>query len=149
MLWIAVTLALLSEPLKDPESAPAPDFAWLSGAWARMGETERSEEIWSAADGTVMTGMNRTLREGRPTAFEFMRIELGPAPAFIAQPCGGPPVRFTLIDHGPNQALFANLDHDFPTHIAYARQGDVLTARIWGARGETEAIIWRWTPRGA
>ena len=132
-------------------SPPAADFAWLAGHWSRDSETRRSEEIWTGADGALMTGMNRTVRTDGRTSFEFIRIEFAPAeggpPVYIAQPGGGPAVRFTLIERGERSAVFANPGHDFPTHIAYARNGETLTARIWGADGEAEAAGWSWTRR--
>ncbi|MEQ8435741.1 MAG: DUF6265 family protein [Oceanicaulis sp.] len=133
-------------------AAPPPDFAWLTGHWLRETETLRSQEIWTEADGAVMTGMNRTVRADGRTAFEFIRIEFAPdgggPPVYIAQPSGAEPVRFSLIDHSSTSATFANLDHDFPTHIAYDRDGDTLTARIWRTDGEADAIGWSWTLDG-
>jgi hypothetical protein len=80
-----------------------------------------------------------------------VRIEFAPQdggpPVYVAQPSGGDPVRFTYVAGDETSALFANPDHDFPTHIAYARDGDMLTARIWGPDGEGEAIGWRWSLR--
>jgi hypothetical protein len=141
--------AVLAMMLQAAE--PAPDFSWLTGHWVRTSETRTSEEIWTAADGALMTGMNRTVRADGRTSFEYVRIEFAPAeggpPVYVAQPSGGDAVRFTLVEHGETSALFANPDHDFPTHIAYARDGDMLTARIWGPDGEGEAIAWRWSLR--
>ena len=126
---------------------PAPDFAWLTGHWLRETETRHVEEIWTSADGALMTGMNRTVRSDGRTAFEYMRIEFSDPPVFVAQPSGGEPVRFTWVEGGEASALFANPGHDFPTHIEYARDGDTLTARIWGPDGESNAIGWSWTLR--
>ena len=140
-------IAALALSLQAAE--PAPDFSWLTGRWVYEIETRRVEEIWTDADGALMTGMNRTVRADGRTSFEFIRIEFAPseegAPVFIAQPSGGAAVRFSLIDHDQTSAVFANPDHDFPTHIAYARDGDTLTARIWGPEGESEAMGWSWT----
>lgn len=125
-------------------AAPPPDFDWLEGHWILEHGTGHGEEIWSGADGTLMTGMNRTVREGAPTSFEFMRIEFTDPPVYIAQPAGGAPVRFDLWEHGERRAVFANQEHDFPTHIAYERTADELTARIWGADGEAEGLTFTW-----
>ena len=130
---------------ETPGVEPQADLSWLSGWWSRETETARSEEIWTDADGALMTGMNRTVRADGRTNFEFLRIEFGPPAVYIAQPSGGAAVAFPLVEHGDQSALFSNPDHDFPTHIAYSRDGDVLTARIWGADGESQALEWRWT----
>ena len=142
-------LAALTLQAVKPAAEPAPDFSWLTGHWVRASETRASEEIWTAADGALMTGMNRTVRVDGRTSFEYMRIEFAPRdggpPVYVAQPSGGDPVRFAYLEGGDASALFANPDHDFPTHIEYARDGDALTARIWGPNGEGEAAGWRWT----
>lgn len=149
---IALASSLALSPAEAGSATEAADFSWLTGHWVRASEARRSEEIWTAADGALMTGMNRTVRRDGRTSFEFIRLEFTPAhggpPVYIAQPSGGDPIAFTLIEHGKTSAVFANQDHDFPTHIAYVRDGETLTARIWGAEGEAEAIGWRWTLRG-
>lgn len=141
--------AVLALTLQAAE--PVPDFSWLSGHWVRDSETRTSEEIWTGADGALMTGMNRTVRADGRTRFEYVRIEFAPPdggpPVYVAQPSGGEAVRFIYVDGGDASALFANPDHDFPTHIEYARDGDTLTARIWGPEGEGAAISWRWSRR--
>jgi hypothetical protein len=139
--------AVLAVTLRVAE--PAPDLTWLTGHWVSESDARRSEEIWTDADGALMTGMNRTVRADGRTSFEFIRIEFAPQdggpPVYIAQPSGGEGVRFALIEHGAASAVFANPDHDFPTHIEYARDADTLTARIWGPEGEDEAIGWAWS----
>jgi len=140
---------VLSLQAAEPAGDAAPAFSWLTGHWVRETETRRSEEIWTNADGALMTGMNRTVRADGRTSFEYVRIEFasqeGGPPVYVAQPSGGDPVRFTYVAGDETSALFANPDHDFPTHIEYARDGDTLTARIWGPEGEGEAIAWRWS----
>ncbi len=140
MLILAAALSLQAG---DPE----PDFHWLSGHWVRETETRRLEEVWTSADGGLMTGMNRTVRSDGRTAFEYMRIEFTDPPVYVAQPSGGAPVRFDWVSGDEASALFANPQHDFPTHIEYARDGDTLTARIWGPDDEGQAITWSWTLR--
>jgi hypothetical protein len=139
----ALMLSLIAALTLQAAATP-PDFAWLEGHWRSEHQSGYSEEIWSGADGTLMTGMNRGVRDGAPSSFEFMRIEFTDPPVYIAQPRGGEPVGFVLSEHGASRALFANQEHDFPTHIAYARTGNALTARIWGADGEAEALIFTW-----
>ena len=42
--------------------------------------------------------------------------------------------------------LPTNPSHDFPQHIEYRREGDVLHARIEGAEnGESKSVEWSWT----
>ena len=128
------------------QTAPAPsDFSWLSGTWTYEIEGQNSEEIWTRADGAMMAGVNRIVRADGRTGFEFMRIEFTETPTFVAQPSGGAPVRFPMVYSGVNTVVFSNPDNDFPTHIAYQREGNVLAAQIWGAQGRDQSVSWRWT----
>lgn len=86
-----------------------------------------------------------TVRNGR-SGFESARI----APltdgglAYFAQPGGAPATPFRLVDSGPQRAVFANPDNDFPHRIIYERAGDRLTARIEGADDdENRSVQWR------
>lgn len=145
MLTLCLAFAMQTA---EPATDAAPDFTWLTGHWVRRDDFRYVEEIWTEADGGLMTGMNRSVLLGDRTSFEFMRIEFTDRPVYIAQPSGGEPVRFELVDHGDQYAYFANPDHDFPTDIVYAREGDTLTARISGPPyGPDNAVSWLWTLR--
>ena len=82
-----------------------------------------------------MLGMSRTVRQGRTVAFEFMQVrehaEAGLV--FIAQPSGRPPTTFRLLKLGAAEAVFENLEIDFPQRVRYARLSDShLAASIEG-----------------
>ena len=138
MLTFLLALTLQSAPTGS-------DFSWLTGTWTYEIEGQSSEEIWTKADGNLMAGINRIVRDDGRTGFEFMRIEFGATPTFVAQPSGGEPVRFPMIFSGANTVIFSNPDAGFPTHIAYQREGNVLAAQIWGEQGRDHSISWRWT----
>jgi hypothetical protein len=137
MLAILLALTLQTAPATT-------DFSWLSGTWTYEIEGQSSEEIWTKADGQLMTGMNRIVRDDGRTGFEFMRIELSATPTFVAQPSGGEAVRFPMVYTGLNTVVFSNPENDFPTHIAYKRDGNILAAQIWGQEGREESITWQW-----
>ncbi|HBV13458.1 MAG TPA: hypothetical protein DEB60_10095 [Brevundimonas sp.] len=130
-------------------ATPAPDLSWLAGYWLDCSGGREASETWSDPRGGLIVGHTVTVRNGR-SGFESARI--GPLPdgglAYFAQPGGAPATPFRLIDSGPQRAVFANPDNDFPHRIIYERPdgplGDILTARIEGADDdENRSVQWR------
>jgi hypothetical protein len=126
-------------------ASPAPDLSWLAGYWLDCSGGREASETWSDPRAGLIVGHSVTVRNGR-SGFESARI----APmkdgglAYFAQPDGAPATPFRLIDSGPQRAVFANPDNDFPHRIIYERAGDVLTARIEGADDdENRSVQWR------
>lgn len=133
MKKIALTLLLSTLP------------GWMTGTWRSTTGDAVSEEIWSAADGTVMTGMHRDLAPKKKTWFEFLRIESRDGnPVYIAMPGGQPPTEFPAVRVGPSSITFENLKHDFPQRILYWRDGKQLCARVEGGDGKGQQ--WCWAP---
>ncbi|MFT3912874.1 MAG: DUF6265 family protein [Anaeromyxobacteraceae bacterium] len=148
--WIVgVTLLAMGEAPKVP-APEVPDLSFMQGSWCGGSDGATEEEVWLAPRGALLLGMHRDVRPGRPTSFEFLRIELAPGrTAYVAQPQGRPPVRFLLASHGPRFVLFANPAHDFPKRIRYERvDEDRLTASVdAGADGKKEQrFTWRRCP---
>lgn len=137
---IAVAASLIQAQVQAP-----PDLSWLAGYWLDCSNGREVSETWSDPRGGLIVGHNVTLRGGR-VGFEAAHI--GPTPdgglAYYAQPDGAPPTPFVLIAHEPGRAVFENVENDFPTRILYARDGEVLTARIEGEiNGQPRAVNWR------
>lgn len=124
--------------------ALAGDFDWLTGHWRSEDGGKVSEEMWTNGEGGVYFAVNRSLRDGKTGAFEFIRLTTGVDAAYIAQPGGGAPVAFPLAEHSANRAVFLKPDHDYPQKIAYERDGNRLTATISKADG-SDAASWSWT----
>ena len=128
------------------QAAPAqPDLSWMAGYWLDCSGGREASETWSDPRAGLLVGHTVTVRNGR-SGFESARI----APltdgglAYFAQPEGAPATPFRLVDSGPQRAVFANPDNDFPHRIIYDRAGDVLTARIEGADDdENRSVQWR------
>jgi len=126
-------------------ATPAPDLSWLAGYWLDCSGGREASETWSDPRAGLIVGHSVTVRNGR-SGFESARI----APltegglAYFAQPGGAPATSFRLVDSGPQRAVFANTDNDFPHRIIYERAGDRLTARIEGADDdENRSVQWR------
>ncbi|GAA0778884.1 DUF6265 family protein [Brevundimonas olei] len=126
-------------------ATPAPDLSWLAGYWLDCSGGREASETWSDPRAGLIVGHSVTVRNGR-SGFESARIATlkDGGLAYFAQPGGAPATPFRLMDSGPQRAVFANPDNDFPHRIIYDRAGDVLTARIEGADDdENRSVQWR------
>jgi hypothetical protein len=125
--------------------APAPtvrDFGWLAGHWCLSARGEFVEEHWLMPRGDMMLGSSRTVRDGKTTSFEFLRIVFQPAVSYVAQPGGASPTSFALTASGAEWARFENPQHDFPTRVEYRRVKSGLHAEIAGpGAGGKEQVI--------
>jgi hypothetical protein len=133
---LGIALIILSA---SPAGTAAPrqdvaSLAWMGGEWVEEKEGGWTQEIWSRPRGGVMLGTSLTGRGERAGDYEFIRIAAGEdgTPTYFASPRGAAAVPFRLISASPGQAVFENPKHDFPTRIAYRREGDVLTATVSG-----------------
>jgi hypothetical protein len=115
-------------------AADLKDLAWFSGPWVLTKGERTVEEMWLAPSGGAMIGAGRTIRNGKMTEFEFLRIEQrGEELFYIAQPNGRPPTEFKAVKVSADEVTFENLQHDFPQQITYTRKADgSLTARVQG-----------------
>ena len=113
-------------------AATIDDLAWLAGNWTREADGRWTEEGWTAPRGGVMLGHSRSGIADRLREFEFLRVEAGAdgVPVYLAQPGGGAPVAFRLVQRTATSAMFENPAHDYPQRIAYVRDGEQLTATI-------------------
>lgn len=142
-LKIAIPAALLLLAAAGPSAADegptvtVSDLAWLSGCWAPLDGEPGSGEQWTTPAGGTLLGMSRTIRDGKTVAYEFLQIrETEPGKlAYLAKPSGQPGAAFTLVRHAQNEAVFENLEHDFPQRVIYRLDGEgVLRARIEGSQ---------------
>jgi hypothetical protein len=119
---IAVIAALV---LTDTAAAEVSvnDAEWMSGCWKFDGGQPGSGEYWTPPAGGSLFGISRTVRDGRTTAFEFMRIveteddDL----ILIASPAGQATTTFVLESLSDDEIIFTNPDHDFPQRVGYRR----------------------------
>jgi hypothetical protein len=128
LITLMLTPTLSSEPLDH--------LAFLSGCWALQSGTVAVEEQWNRPAGGLMLGTSRTLRAGRAVFHEFIRIEQKGNDVFYTPRVGSaPPVSFRAVKLTAEEAVFENLEHDFPQRIIYRKGDGSLPARIEGSVG--------------
>ena len=131
----SLTVFLLAGSTAQAAPPDLSRLAWLSGCWQGEGAEAGSGEQWTPLAGGTLLGVGRTVRNGRTVAHEFMQIraQQDGRLAFLAQPSGQRPAAFPLLHLGEAEAVFENLQHDFPQRVVYARDGSgKLQARIEG-----------------
>lgn len=137
-----LTAALAAALIQTAPAAP-PDMSWLAGYWLDCSNGREQSETWSDPRAGLTVGHAMSL-SGTRVSFEVAQIGAGPQGfAYFAQPRGAPPTVFVLSESGPNRAVFANPENDFPTRIIYERDGDALHARIEGEmNGQARSMEW-------
>lgn len=119
----------------EPGRPKIEDLAWLAGCWAADGAEPGSLEVWMPPAGGSMLGMSRTIRRGKMSAWEFIRIaqQDDGSIEYIAKPHNQEGASFRLISTDAKALTFENATHDFPQRVIYKLAGDgVLQARIEG-----------------
>jgi len=124
---------LLFAAVSPAAETPARTFSWLSGHWCGGSADELIEELWLPEEGDIAVGVGRTVKAGKTTSVEFMRIETRDGEtSFIATLPGQEPTKFRLTGSGADWARFENPLHDFPTRIEFRRTPSGLHAEIAG-----------------
>ncbi len=121
---------------------------WMTGHWRAETNGQVSEEIWTDGAGGIYFAVNRTIKAGTVTAFEYLRIETQGGLAYIAQPQGRPATRFDAVQIDKNRIRFFNAENDFPNYVEYVRDGGKMTARIWSADDESDSLSFEWALLG-
>jgi hypothetical protein len=142
-LLVMVAAALLSLPAAPAAPADPPrgvdDLAWMSGCWMQTRPDGFVEEHWMKPAGGTLLGMSRTVKGGRTTEWEFLRVaEEGGRLAYVARPSGQAENVFPLktLSDTPSEVVFEDAKHDFPQRIIYRRNADgSITARVEGEIG--------------
>jgi hypothetical protein len=131
---IAVALAGGCDTRALAQTADLP--RWIAGCWSGERGGERFTERWAVGDSATLLGVAHTLKDGKLSAFEFLRIVVrGDRLVYIAQPGGAPPTEFAAppAEQSPSAITFANPKHDFPKRVGYRMPGtEALTAWIDG-----------------
>lgn len=144
---MSMTIVLAVLAAQPAGFTPQPDLEWLAGYWLSCEDGRDVSETWSTRRGGVILGYAVTTGV-QAFSFEQMRIEAGlPGPedvSFFALPRGAATATgFRLVRSGPREAVFENLENDFPQRIIYRREGDRLIGRIEDQSGR-ESMEWRY-----
>ena len=134
---LLVVGAAAGQSVTEGVRATAEDFAFMRGCWeiARPEGKSKITEQWMEPSGGTLIGMSRTVRDGKTTGYEFMRIEARPDGVyFISKPSGNSEeTSFKLKQFIRGNAVFENPSHDFPQRVIYrSDKSDTLSARIEG-----------------
>lgn len=148
VLASAFTIALASVHASQPAEREVAQLGWMAGCWTRALPDGVNEEQWMRPLGGSLLGMSRTVRGGRTSEFEFLRIaEVDGALAYVARPSGQAEAIFRMTSLTEREVVFENPRHDFPQRIIYRRNGDAaLTARIEGTmNGQQRGVDFPYT----
>lgn len=132
----AFAAAIFATPLSaEPVESQMP--GWLAGAWlAQRSDGSWSEEWWTPPRGGVMLGAGRSGKGNKADWWEHTWIEEAAGKVrFCALPKGQKGACFAATSSSANAIVFENPGHDFPTRIAYRRDGDRLFAEVSGPGG--------------
>jgi hypothetical protein len=131
-----MTVAALAVPSPghaQPDTALG-RLAWLAGCWETSSDDASVEEQWTVPRGGVMLGVNRTARDGRLIAHEFLMLDgRDGSLVYVAHPSGQSSATFLAESVSDTRAVFGNPEHDYPQLIGYEyRANDSLLAWIEG-----------------
>lgn len=155
--WLGLALPLLLAARADSNSdlpsasSNPPDgglgierLSWFAGEWSFEHNGRTVTEIWMPPAGGTMLGMSRTVAGEKTVEYEFLllHVEESGDIAYVAKPSRQAETSFKLVRASETEAVFENLEHDFPQRILYTLQPDgSLLAAIEGERnGETRRI---------
>lgn len=129
-----VVIALAPVHASQTPAKSVTQLGWIAGCWTRALPDGVNEEQWMKPAGGSMLGMSRTVRGGRTTEFEFLRIaEVDGSLAYIAKPSAQAEATFPVKTLTEREVIFENPTHDFPQRVIYRQNGDgTVTARIEG-----------------
>jgi len=150
---LLVAMAGHSAAQEDGTAAQLPD--WMAGCWlTAQDEGKRSEECWTPPRGSMMLGSGHMFDARESLSFEHMRIVRdGGTIAFIAQPGGAPPTRFSLDRQvapggaSPAEVSFVNRTNDYPQRVTYRLVSGNLEAEIAMLDG-SKAMRWQFRRAG-
>lgn len=147
---LAASLLTLVGAAPATQPASLESLGFLQGTWVSESGSTRTTETWTSAEGNLLLGTSKTVRDRKAVFFEYLRIELDNTgtPVYVAMPLGKDATKFALKDATQNnRVVFENPQHDFPQRIIYTLQPDgTLRARIEGqVNGKERSKEWTFT----
>ena len=121
------------------------DLGGMAGCWERRDDAKKLliTEQWMSPAGTSILGIGRTVKDGKTTGWEYMRIEKrDDGLYFVSRPKeNAEDTSFKLIRSTASEFVFENTEHDFPQRVIYKLQGEKMTGRIEGTMNGKERGI--------
>ena len=112
------------------------DLNGMAGCWEQKDVAKKLliSEMWMSPAGGTMLGMGRTVKNGKTTGWEYMRIEQrADGIYFVSKPKeNSEDTSFKIIRSTVEGIVFENKDHDFPQRVIYKLNGATMTGRIEG-----------------
>ncbi len=127
-------LLLLLAPLVWAETG-VEKLGWMAGCWELRSSNGAFsiEEQWMKPGGESMSGMGRTIRNGKTIFTEFQRISVEDGKLTYTARIGTKGMTmFPLLKMSDTEVVFENPAHDFPQRVIYRKAEGGLFARIEG-----------------
>jgi Domain of unknown function (DUF6265) len=144
LMLCILLLTIVRIPFAQTSKHSINDLSFLSGCWELKTNGREVNEQWMKPSGGVMLGMGRTVANGSVREYEFTQIreEKDGAIYYVAKPSGQPEASFKLLKLQNKEAVFENLEHDFPQRVIYRAQPDgSLFARVEGTvKGQVRGL---------
>jgi hypothetical protein len=132
---LTITFGVFLFAAQSAVAAPTiQDAAWFTGCWEFTRGTRTVRETWTPPAGGTMLATSRTVSGGKTTEYEFVILRESPRGLeYVAKPSGQAEAVFTSTRVTPDEIVFDNPQHDFPTKVTYRRKGtDALVAAVSG-----------------
>ena len=118
MLWLLLPRAAAAT---DCTSLDA--LAWMTGQWESRSASSRITESWTRVSEETAEGLGegRSVPGNELKSRETLRlVTMSGTVYYLAKVAHNAlPVAFALTECGEHHAVFENVEHDFPTRIAY------------------------------
>ncbi len=115
------------------------DLDWLWGEWQVKTKDQSTTESWRKISENTAEGIGQVhSAEGKLQSQEALRIVSMQNELFLLAKVTSNqlPVAFKLSFCQPQQAIFENNSHDFPTHLNYRRHQNKLLVTVTGSDGK-------------
>ena len=107
-------------------AADIDQLGFFSGCWSMTRDGVTVDETWNKPAGGTLTGIGRTVKDGKTAFTELMQIrEENGKLAFVVQlKMGGPVTVFPVLSLTATEVVFSNPEHDYPQRVIYRKQAD-------------------------
>jgi hypothetical protein len=148
MKSIVLLVVLFMAAASGHAQATLADLSVMAGCWELRDDSKNLliSEQWMSPAGTSILGMGRTVKGGKTTDWEFMRVEQRQDRLFfVARPkANSEETAFKLISSLRGRFVFENKLHDFPQRVIYTVTDSTLTGRVEGeSEGKSKGFDFR------